>query len=1268
MFRLLSYNQFDKYVKPKPNQNGGISQNFEINMYGRNERGQSCFIRVTNFKPFFYVKVDKSWDKSMLKILKNEMDTKLTAKLGKDYYEGGIHSMCYESKKKLYMFDNETYHKFVKISFHNDISMKKYGKLWYDERPYPQNDILRDKGFIVEECNTYLYEFDLPSLLRFFHVTKIKPSGWVKIDDVYKINYKNVKYKHSRCDYEYEVPYDKIMPINDKETSVPFRILSYDLEVGSSHGDFPLSKKDYKKLATNIIDYCRKDEYECDSYTLKKLIMSSFGFATQIDGIELIYTKPINKDDLELLIDVLVNSYIGNKKINKSDDNSNNIITFNNVDDDDELFSNNQNKKNKKYGKKAKLLDMINDDKCDRETKIIELTKLFSSVEHKGKTNIICFPKVHGDGITFIGSSLMYSNESKPYKNNCIVLNSCSDVEGVEIESCDTEKNVILKWGEFIRKEDPDIIIGYNIFGFDNSYIFDRANELNILEKFLELSKINKEICCPPKYPSKTRHINKHVTTHKKTTIDLTYIHMNGRIEIDLMRYFMKNYQLPSYKLDFVSNYYIGDYVTKHEVIDGNTIIYTKNMSGLEKNSFVCFDKVRYTFTPYKNNQKFKIINIDNANKTFTINSEEHFDPEHKIRWGLAKDDVTPKDIFRLSNEGPDERAIVAKYCIKDCTLVHNLLLKMDIVTEFTEMSNLCCVPINFLVFRGQGIKLASYMYKKCLENDTLINTIKKDEHGENDDTDAYEGAIVLDPKEGYYEDDPVGCNDFSSLYPSSADSENLSHDSLTWVKMYDLDNKLIKIIGEQDENGNFIYDNLPDCTYVTTEFDTYKKIKEHRVDKNGNKSFVEKKVKVGHNICRFAKKDGKKAILPKIITELLAARKQTKQLMKNETNTFMKKVLDKRQNSIKLTNNSLYGQCGSSVSLIYEQNVAASITATGRKLLLFSKQIIEGVYGNTILESKKYGKVRSKAKYVYGDTDSVFYRFNFEEIDGTKIKGKQALEMTIEFGHKIDQTTSKFLKPPHTFEYEKTFMPFFIPSKKRYMGLLYENDPDNYEIKSMGLILKRLDNAPIAKDIYGGILDILMFDEGNNKANHAIQFLRNQLQKIIDKQVPIEKLIISKSLRSDYANPDSIAHNVLAERIGKRDPGNKPKPGDRVSYIFIQTKNNEKLQGNKIETPEFIKENNLKIDYGYYIENQIMKPVQQIFALLLDNITEYNKKKYEHEFKYLEQNLSNEKYIEERDKLRNQIVKKLIFDKYINLIKCEKMGMKPLDTYFTKK
>ena len=142
---------------------------------------------------------------------------------------------------------------------------------------------------------------------------------------------------------------------------------------------------------------------------------------------------------------------------------------------------------------------------------------------------------------------------------------------------------------------------------------------------------------------------------------------------------------------------------------------------------------------------------------------------------------------------------------------------------------------------------------------------------------------------------------------------------------------------------------------------------------------------------------------------------------------------------------------------------------------------------------------------------------------------------------------------------------------------MLYEEDPNYCTRKSMGIVLKRRDNAPIVKDVYGGIIDILMKEKDIEKST---QFLEKMLNDIASQNIPIHKLIISKSLRSFYKNPKQIAHKVLADRMGVRDPGNKPGPGDRIPYVYILSGKKKDLQGNKIEHPDYIREKNIKIDY----------------------------------------------------------------------------------------
>jgi DNA polymerase elongation subunit (family B) len=250
--------------------------------------------------------------------------------------------------------------------------------------------------------------------------------------------------------------------------------------------------------------------------------------------------------------------------------------------------------------------------------------------------------------------------------------------------------------------------------------------------------------------------------------------------------------------------------------------------------------------------------------------------------------------------------------------------------------------------------------------------------------------------------------------------------------------------------------------------------------------------------------------------------------------------------------------------------------------------------------------------------------------------------------------------------------MPFCLLSKKRYVGMLYEKDPNVCKRKEMGIVLKRRDNAPIVKDIYGGIIDILMKQQN---IKQATDFLKGCLQNIVDEKYPVDKLIITKSLRSGYKNPQSIAHKVLADRITARDPGNKPSSGDRIPFVYINSSNKKALQGEKIETPTFIAENNLKIDYSFYITNQIMKPVQQLFALVLEKIWEMQNKKpkikqFKKDVELLRKNTDPDKFEDKLEQLRNKEVKILLFDEYLRETNNEKSGVQTLTklNFFTKK
>jgi DNA polymerase elongation subunit (family B) len=188
----------------------------------------------------------------------------------------------------------------------------------------------------------------------------------------------------------------------------------------------------------------------------------------------------------------------------------------------------------------------------------------------------------------------------------------------------------------------------------------------------------------------------------------------------------------------------------------------------------------------------------------------------------------------------------------------------------------------------------------------------------------------------------------------------------------------------------------------------------------------------------------------------------------------------------------------------------------------------------------------------------------------------------------------------------------------------MYEDDITKCKRKTMGVALKRRDNAPIVKDIFGGALDILMEHRNIQTAQH---FVKDMLVRLMKNEFPLEKFIITKQLRDDYKNPDQIAHRVLADRMAERDPGNAPQVGDRLAYVFVESRKNMKKQGDKIEHIDYVKEHKLKPDSEFYITNQIQNPVAQLFALAIEELEGYKKKiNYEKMFKeFIESGLDEE-------------------------------------------
>ena len=757
------------------------------------------------------------------------------------------------------------------------------------------------------------------------------------------------------------------------------------------------------------------------------------------------------------------------------------------------------------------------------------------------------FPVPEKDPVIQIGITTRWSNAmTKSISRKVFVWPSVdkSDDPSVEFRGYKTEADMIEAFQEYVQQEDPDIICGYNTYGFDDKFLATRARVCG-----MKLNLARGQVW--------GENLQKKTFDLASGKYEVEYLKTPGRLTIDLLLSMRREHTLDSYKLDNVASTFLRDKVVKFE---GNTV-YTKTTRGLFPGNYVCFDLVGNTMNPYQEGRKFLVRSL--THNTIVIDEKELFsdltvEEKKTLEWSFTKDDITPQDIFRMHRGTSKDRATIAKYCIQDCDLVLTLMAKLDTLSNSRGMADVCFVPLQFLFLRGQGIKIFSRVaYEASKRNQVMLTQEALDGDGI-----GYEGAIVISPKIGMYLDTPVAVLDFNSLYPSSMIGENLSPDTLVSKKNY-AGTKLVVYEGMSTEQ-------IKALTDVT--------LREVSYDEDGEKC-----------VCTYVQPTPDQplsmGLIPTALQIMLKKRKEARKKMEDPTlDDAQKSVYNGLQLAYKVVANSIYGQLGSRTSPIRKMCIAACTTAVGRRSLLFAKSTVEA----------------DGAEVVYGDTDSIFVKFPGKDLPGAIKAGQEA----------ASKITSLCPHKAFVIGYEKTFYPFILFCRKRYVGMKYEEDPTKCKRASMGIVLKRRDNAPIVKDVYGGALDIILEEKDVKK---AAEFVKTMLVKVMKSELPIEKFAVTKQLRDDYKamakgydGPATIpAHRILANRMTSRDPGNAPSVGERVRYVYIQT--DKKLQADKIETIEFMTENKLKLDSTFYITNQIQNPVAQLFALCIESLPGYH-------------------------------------------------------------
>jgi DNA polymerase delta subunit 1 len=337
----------------------------------------------------------------------------------------------------------------------------------------------------------------------------------------------------------------------------------------------------------------------------------------------------------------------------------------------------------------------------------------------------------------------------------------------------------------------------------------------------------------------------------------------------------------------------------------------------------------------------------------------------------------------------------------------------------------------------------------------------------------------------------------------------------------------------------------------------------------------------------RFAQ--GVPSLLPSILNELAAFRKKAKKLMAAAEGTPMEAVYNGQQLAYKISMNSIYGFTGATKGMLPCVAIASTVTMRGRQMIEETKNYVEEHFPG--------------AKVRYGDTDSVMVEF---DVQGRK--GQDAIDYSWELGEQASEQCSKLFKAPNDLELEKVYCPYFLYSKKRYAAKMYEGKSNKdgtpvlkedgtrlvvfKKIDVKGLQVVRRDTCMYVRGVLKHLLDLVLNSEDPRP---AIEYARDSARVLLKGKVDSKELTMSKQLGADYKT--RVPHVEVRDKIKKRSPGSEPQNGDRVAFLITKVPG---LLCDKAEDPAWVTDNKIPLDYVYYFEHQLVKPVCDLLEPLV--------------------------------------------------------------------
>jgi DNA polymerase elongation subunit (family B) len=561
-------------------------------------------------------------------------------------------------------------------------------------------------------------------------------------------------------------------------------------------------------------------------------------------------------------------------------------------------------------------------------------------------------------------------------------LKKSNPVQGIIIEECINELDLIQRWVKLIETTDPDILYTYNGDCFDASYLYKRSELYGIENKILlQFSRLYS-------VPSVMK-----VETFSSSAYgdsDFHRLYIIGRLNYDLLIHYkrgMKKY--PSYKLEYIANEILKE--GKHDVSAKDIFnLYKRGtMEDIEKILKYC---VQDTVLLQKLVDKQLVLTniIQLANVTYvpisylTTRGQTIKVYSQILRKARQMNFLVPHTNFNEDNYPLQvklyEKFHFDKFDIGDLITIELWIQKDNKPKKTTVSGKVSSLDFDKLVVNlDSDTEITKDYYNLVIK---LINKgyeckLKKLSIIDDDIQESFTGASVLEPKCGFYNTDNIAILDFASLYPTIMISRNLCYSSfvlediyrnidgvnyerITWKDSVEFKlNHTCDGVGKTGKSAGKVCGKQAffevDKQYYCRIHDPLKK------QRSKDEKFEKKQMEYDYTIVQPTLSESgeliNEGVLPALLKELYNERKLVKKQMfiaEKQGNVLLSEILDSTQLAIKISLNSCYGFLGRAQGSLILKELGSIVTAVNNHLIKYREKMHELVLGLPKTEQKE--------------------------------------------------------------------------------------------------------------------------------------------------------------------------------------------------------------------------------------------------------------------------------------------------------------------------